>query len=109
MKKGNELVKVIHTRFTLTMLNVSHKLNVKDVVDIYLASKQNTAEERVNAGKEEPTHTILEWQKVSNCGKNCDNFIAWHKMLCGSVMSQCDSVTQSVELLVTALSGKSLV
>ena len=71
MKKGNELVKVIHTRFTQTMLNVSHKLNVKDVVDIYLVSKQNTAEERVNAGKEGPSHTIsaLEWGKVLNCGK----------------------------------------
>ena len=38
MKKGNELVKVMYTRFTQTMLNVSHELNVKDVVDIYLVS-----------------------------------------------------------------------
>ena len=66
----------VHARFTQTMLNVSHELNVKGVVDIYLVSKQNTAEERVNAGREEPTHTIytidisaLEWGKVLNCGK----------------------------------------
>ena len=58
MKKGNSLLKVMFTRFTQTMLNVSHELNVKDVVDIYLVSKQNTAEERVNAGKEGPSHTI---------------------------------------------------
>ena len=48
----------MYTKFTQTMLNVSHELNVKDVVDIYLVSKQNTAEERVNAGKEGPSHTI---------------------------------------------------
>ena len=34
MKKGNQLVKVIYTRFTQTMVNASHELNVKDVVDI---------------------------------------------------------------------------
>ena len=52
-------MKVMYTRFTQTMLNVSQELNVKDVVDIYLVSKQNTAEERVSAGKEEPSHTIV--------------------------------------------------
>ena len=64
-KEGNELVKVIYTRFIQTMLNVSHELNAKDVVDIqHLA---NTAEERVNAGKEEPSHTIV-YQR-QNCEK----------------------------------------
>ena len=76
------------------MLNVSHELNVKDVVDIYLVSKQNTAEERVNAGKEGPSHTIsaLEWGKVLNCGKKLWHFhssyvavsrlsvTVWHKV-----------------------------
>ena len=41
------------------------------LISMYLVSKQNTAEERVTAGREEPTHTIsaLEWGKVLNCGK----------------------------------------
>ena len=51
-------MKAMYTRFTQTMLNVSHELNVKDVVDIYLLYERNTAEEGVNAGKEGPSHTI---------------------------------------------------